>query len=91
MPATVELSVPPLRKQAGLLPSSCWATALRKTARNSAFNAGNDTSPAGSVNSGTQYGATVSRPASNSTQWPGGTLKTPLKIVRGDGMAWKYR
>ncbi len=27
MPATVELSVPPLRKQAGLLPSSCLATA----------------------------------------------------------------
>jgi hypothetical protein len=29
MPATVELSVPPLRKQAGLLPSSCAATAPR--------------------------------------------------------------
>ena len=44
---------------------------------------------AGSVKSATQYGLTVNWPRVNSAQWPGGRRKTPLKIVRGDGMQWK--
>jgi hypothetical protein len=39
MPATVELSVPPLRKQAGAPPCTCLATLSRSSWRNSVFNA----------------------------------------------------
>ena len=86
LPAMVELSVPPLRKQAGLPPSRRDATASRSRLRNSSASASNE-APDASVNDATQYGATLKRPCSNTAQWPGGTRNTPLKIVRGDGMA----
>ncbi len=48
MPATVELSVPPLRKQAGLLPSSWSATASRIRRLNVSFSAPGSNGPASS-------------------------------------------
>ena len=91
MPATVELSVPPLRKQPGLPPSSRDATASFSSPRNSVLNASNETAPLGGVKLGTQYGVTLSRPSRNTAQCPAGSLNTPLNTVRGAGMQWKYR
>jgi hypothetical protein len=85
MPATVELSVPPLRKQAGGPAPSWRRTARRSSSRNSSRRTSRRTPDSGRK-LGTQYGRTSSTPFSKAAQWPGGKRYTPWKIVRGDGM-----